>query len=65
MRRIGLTKQPKSPNVVTRIECQKCGFHQIRKFVKGDFVLKSVKNCQKCEEPMLIMGIYVEEDKTK
>jgi uncharacterized ferredoxin-like protein len=65
MRRIGIAKQPPPPNVVTRIECQKCGFHQIRKFEKGDYVLKNASNCQKCAEPMLIVGIYVEEDKTK
>ena len=65
MRRLGLGEQIIQPNVVTVVECRKCGFKQIRKFAKGDYVLKSVENCQKCNEPMLITGIYAEETKKK
>ena len=64
-RRLRINKQITPPNIVTVIECRKCGFKQIRKFSKGDYVLKSVENCQKCNEPMLITGIYMEEVKKK
>ena len=63
MKRLGIRHRPTSPNIVTVIECRKCGFKQIRKFMKGDYILKSVENCQKCNEPMLITGIYSEEVK--
>ena len=65
MKRLGLSKQTVQPNIVTVIECRKCGFKQIRKFAKEDYVLKNVGNCQKCNEPMLITGIYAEETKKK
>jgi hypothetical protein len=65
MKWFGISQQTPTPNIVTVIECRKCGFKQIRKFVKGDYVFKSVDNCQKCNEPMLITGIYAEELKKK
>ncbi len=66
MKRLGFGEQKVEPNVVTVIECKKCGFKQIRKFTKGDFVFKNVGNCQKCSnEPMIITGIYAEETKKK
>lgn len=64
MRRLTMTPQP-PPNVVTAIECRKCGFKSVRTFTKGDHVFKTVENCQKCNEPMLITGIYVEEVKRR
>lgn len=64
MRRLTMAPQP-PPNIVTAIECRKCGFKNVRTFAKGDYVLKTVENCQKCNEPMLITGIYVEEVRKK
>ena len=51
------------PKIITTIECKKCGFKNLRKFEKGDFIFKSNGNCQKCNEPMLITAIYAEEVK--
>ena len=57
---------PKPPlKMLTTIECRKCGFKNVRPFAKGDYVFKAVENCQKCNEPMLITGIYIEEVKKK
>ena len=64
-RLLHMNQEPRLPNLVTVVESKKCGFKQIRKFVKGDYILKSVENCQKCNEPMIITGIYAEETKKK
>ncbi len=53
------------PRIVTVTECKKCGFKNIAKFARGDYILKTVGNCQKCNEPMLITGVYAEEAKAK
>jgi len=57
--------QKPPPRIVTTVECKKCGFKSLNKFEKGDYVFKSVGNCQKCNEPMLITAIYAEETKGK
>lgn len=57
-RRVSTQKPPKK--VVTTIECKKCSLKKIRPFVKGDYVLKDVEHCVKCNEPMLITAIYTE-----
>ena len=51
------------PKVVTVTECKKCGFKSLKKFEKGDYAFKTVGNCQKCSEPMLVTAIYAEEAK--
>jgi hypothetical protein len=55
--------QKDPPKVVTTIECRKCGLKSVRAFVIGDHILKASEKCQKCDEPMLITGIYAEETK--
>jgi hypothetical protein len=61
-----LTKVPKAPpKISTIIECRKCGIKNVKSFVKGDYIFKTIENCQKCDEPMLITGIYAEEVKKK
>jgi hypothetical protein len=57
-KRISTQKPPKK--VVTTIECKKCSLKKIRTFVKGDYVLKDVEHCGKCNEPMSITAIYTE-----
>ena len=57
-KRVSTKKIPKK--VVTTIECTKCSLKKIRSFTKGDYVLKNIENCLKCDEPMLITGIYTE-----
>jgi hypothetical protein len=48
------------PKVMTTIECNICGLKKLRKFEKGDYVLKNVENCLKCNQPMEITAIYAE-----
>ncbi|MBC7130379.1 hypothetical protein H5T51_04045 [Candidatus Bathyarchaeota archaeon] len=48
------------PPVVTTIECRKCGFKNVRKFQRGDYVFKEVEPCEKCNENMMITAIYRE-----
>ena len=47
--------------VSTTIECKKCGFKKIRPFEVGDYIMKEVEPCPKCEEKMMITSIYREE----
>jgi hypothetical protein len=62
-KRMTLLRQALPPTIITIIECKKCGLKSLRNFVKGDFVFKSVNECKKCSEPMLITGIYAEKAK--
>jgi len=59
-KRMTLIKQSIPPDIITVVECNKCGFKNLRKFAKGDFVFKTEANCTKCDEPLLITGIYAE-----
>ena len=52
-----------TPSVVTTTECAKCGFKSLRKYTKGDYVFKTVANCEKCNEPMVITAVYAEPEK--
>lgn len=60
--RVDLTP-PKELEVLTEIECGKCDFKSIREFNEGDYILKTVENCPKCSEPMIITSIYQKEKK--
>lgn len=62
--RVDLTP-PKELEVLTEIECGKCDFKNIRKFSEGDYILKTVENCPKCNEPMIITSIYQKEEEKK
>jgi hypothetical protein len=46
--------------VMTTIECTKCGFKSVREFQRGDFVFKELEKCQKCDDKMMITAIYKE-----
>lgn len=48
------------PPVTTTIECKKCSFKNVRDFQRGDYILKEVEPCQKCNDKMLITSIYRE-----
>lgn len=48
------------PTVMTTVECKKCGFKNVREFERGDYILKELEPCQKCDENMLITEIYRE-----
>lgn len=62
IRKRRISKKPPS-RVLTTIECKKCGFKNLRMFEKGDFIFKSLGNCKKCDEPMLVTAIYSEKRK--
>jgi len=64
-RRRSHSKPIKEPDVMTTEECQKCGFKNVRKFVKGDYIMKTAEDCPKCKKPMTITSIYQIEDKSK
>jgi hypothetical protein len=49
-----------TPPITTTVECKKCGFKSVREFQRGDYILKEVGPCQKCNEKMLITAIYRE-----
>ncbi len=52
----------------TVVECtnQQCGFKNVRRFRKGDYVFKEEGVCPQCSSPMMISAIYVEsEEKAK
>ena len=48
-------------SVVTTSECRNCGYKAVKKFAKGDYIFKSIANCEKCNQPMLITSIFAEE----
>jgi hypothetical protein len=64
-KRITLIKPPAPSKMFSVIECQQCGFKNLRTFTKSDFVYKSVGACGKCKEPMIISGIYAEKEEKK
>lgn len=51
------------PRVLTTLECPKCEFKNIRDFQREDFIFKKAGKCQKCDESMIITGIYREPKK--
>ncbi|HKZ93650.1 MAG TPA: hypothetical protein VJ249_03600 [Candidatus Bathyarchaeia archaeon] len=63
IRLISLEMQPLSSTV----QCQKCGFKNVREFQRGDFVFKETEEkCPKDETKMKISSIYREvKDKEK
>ena len=58
-----LLRKAVPPTIITITECKICGLKSLRNFVKGDFVFKSLDECKKCSEPMLITGKYAEKAK--
>ncbi len=49
-----------APQIMTTIECRKCGFKNVRVFQRGDFVYKELEKCQKCDDKLMITAIYRE-----
>ncbi len=47
--------------LATTLQCQKCGFKNVREFQRGDFVFKQTDQaCPKDNEKMMISAIYRE-----
>jgi len=56
---------PLSP-LNTTVECQKCGFKNVREFQRGDFVFKQTEDqCPKCNEKTMSIGAIFREVKEK
>ncbi len=49
-----------APQIMTTIECRKCGFKNVRAFQRGYFVYKELEKCQKCDDKLIITAIYRE-----
>lgn len=56
MQRFTLETQP----INTTIVCSQCGFKNVRNFERGDFILKELGQCTKCEGTTMISAIYRE-----
>jgi hypothetical protein len=48
-------------DVLSIEECAKCSFKNVRAFMRGDYVFKTLGKCPRCSEPMSIAAIYREE----
>lgn len=48
------------PQVMTTIECRRCGTKNVREFQRGDFVYKELEKCSKCDDNQIITAIYKE-----
>ncbi len=49
-----------TPPITTTTVCSKCGLKNVRKFERGDFILKEIGPCTKCEGTLTISAIYRE-----
>jgi len=56
MKRFTLKEQP----VTTTLVCSKCDFKNLRNFERGDYILKEVGPCTRCDGKMTISAIYRE-----
>lgn len=52
-------------DVVTTVECPKCGLKRIREFARGDYVFKADEPCTRCEGVMTITRIHRREKEKK
>lgn len=49
-----------TPPIVTTTVCSKCGFKNVRNFERGDYILKELGPCTKCQGTTIISAIYRE-----
>jgi len=62
MLRLNIGIQP----INTTVECQKCGFKNVREFQRGDYVFKQTEDqCPKCNEKTMAIGSIFREVKEK
>jgi len=62
MLKLSITIQP----INTTVECQKCGFKNVREFQRGDYVFKHTEDqCPKCNEKTMAIGSIFREVKEK
>lgn len=46
--------------VITVLRCENCDYSSAREFEKGDYVLKEIGVCPKCNGPLIIYSIFRE-----
>jgi hypothetical protein len=51
---------PAREELVSVLRCSKCGYEEIRKYNKGDYVGRPVGSCPRDGSRMVIKAIYVE-----
>jgi len=62
MLKLSIAIQP----INTTVECQKCGFKNVREFQRGDYVFKPTEDqCPKCNEKTMSIGSIFREVKEK
>jgi len=62
MLKLSMAIQP----INTTLECQKCGFKNVREFQRGDYVFKHIEDqCPKCNEKTMTVGSIFREVKEK
>jgi Zn finger protein HypA/HybF involved in hydrogenase expression len=62
MLKLSMAIQP----INTTLECQKCGFKNVREFQRGDYVFKNTEDqCPKCNEKTITIGSIFREVKEK
>ncbi|MCW4019565.1 MAG: hypothetical protein NWF00_12975 [Candidatus Bathyarchaeota archaeon] len=49
-----------TPQILTTVECVKCGIKSTREFQRGDYVYKELDKCTKCDDMQVITAIYRE-----
>jgi hypothetical protein len=54
------TLKGETPQILTTIECVKCGIKSTRTFQRGDYVYKELDKCSKCDDKQVITAIYRE-----
>jgi len=60
--KLGMGMQP----LITTLQCQKCGFKNVRDFQRGDYIFKQLgEQCPKCSEKAMTIGSIFREVKEK
>ncbi len=60
MRKRTLSLDFEALKVLTVIQCTKCNYRNVKDFEKGDYILKEVGSCPKCDGILLIYSIFRE-----
>lgn len=60
MRKRTLSLDFEALKVLTVIQCTKCNYRNVKDFEKGDYILKEVGSCPKCDGTLLIYSIFRE-----
>jgi hypothetical protein len=65
MRKKPLKLDFETPKVFTTTKCSSCDFKNVRGFQNGEYILKAIEACPKCNSHMFISSIYGETEEKK